>query len=263
MEVAGLANVDWLAPWLAPIARVGRLAAASSDWRGALNSAAAAANVHSSGGHRITFCEAGAAADEAYEAFIARTGCVPTRDDLHDFFSALIFIHFPCAKAQLNRLQADAIARDGVGAVRGSVRDAATLVDENAVLIVTARIDIVDLLCHHDWRASFVAQRAAWSSDVKVIGFGHALLHKLHRPYKAITAHALHIALAADAPLAQVDRSLADRLDEHLSPHGLMPIPVLGIPGWCAENRNAEFYSDRTVFRPAKMRRDCKAETDS
>ena len=32
---------------------------------------------------------------EAYEAFIARTGCVPTRDNLHDLFNALVWLTFP------------------------------------------------------------------------------------------------------------------------------------------------------------------------
>ena len=48
-----------------------------------------------------------------------------------------------------------------------------------------------------------------------------------------------------------------------LTPHDLMPLPVLGIPGWWAQNENPDFYSDPVVFRPAKMRRDRKAETDS
>ena len=74
----------------------------------------------------------------AYEAHIHATGAVPTRDNLHDFFNALVWLHFPTAKRLLNRLQAAAIARDGVQASRGPVRDAATLFDENAVLFLSA-----------------------------------------------------------------------------------------------------------------------------
>jgi len=40
-------------------------------------------------------------------------------------------------------------------------------------------------------------------------------------------------------------------------------LPVLGIPGWWAQNENLDFYADPVVFRPAKMRPDRKAETDS
>ena len=70
-----------------------------------LNRLAAAANVCNSNGQRITFCEAEAATEEPYETYIARTGRVPTRANLHDLFNALIFLRFPSAKAQLNRLQ--------------------------------------------------------------------------------------------------------------------------------------------------------------
>ena len=263
MEVAELANVDWSAPWLTPIAGLGLTVAVSGDWRQSLNQLAAAANVSNSNGQRITFCEAGAATDEPYETCIARTGCVPTRANLHDFFNALIFLRFPSAKAQLNRLQSASIARDGVRAARGAVRDTATLIDENAVLVVTDHSDIVDSLRGHDWPRLFQGRRSAWGRGVNVIAFGHALLQKLQRPYKGITAHALHVALAPASSLDEIDRCMAAGLDESLTPHDLMPLPVLGIPGWWAQNENLDFYADPVVFRPAKMRPDRKAETDS
>ena len=263
MEVAELASIDWSAPWLAPIAGQGRAVAAAGDWRKSLNQAAAAAHLCNANGQRIAFCEAAAASDEPYETRIARTGRVPMRANLHDLFNALIFLQFPKAKAQLNRLQSTAIARDGVRAVRGPVRDAATLIDENAVLLVTDRLDIVDSLSRRNWAGLFQNQRAAWASGVKVLAFGHALLEKLQRPYKAISAHALHIALAAGSSLDEIDRCMAAGLDERLTPCDLMPLPVLGIPGWWAQNENPDFYSDPLVFRPAKMRPDRKAEMDS
>jgi Protein of unknown function (DUF3025) len=263
VEVAELASVDWSAPWLTSVARLGRTVAASADWRESLNRFAAAANVCNSNGQRITFCEAEAATEEPYETYIARTGCVPTRANLHDLFNALIFLRFPSAKAQLNRLQSASIARDGVRAVRGPVRDAATLIDENAVLVVTECFDIVESLRGHDWWGLFQSRRFAWAGEVNVLAFGHALLQKLQRPYKGITAHALHISLAPGSSLGEIDRYMAARLDERLAPHDLMPLPVLGIPGWWAQNENPDFYSDPAVFRPAKMRPDRKAETDS
>ena len=262
MEVAGLTDLDWSVPWLAPLAEIGRPIAASCDWRTALNQAAGAAGACNASGGRIAFCDAELAADEPYETFIARTGRVPTRNNPHDFFNALMFVHFPRAKAQLNRLQSQAIARDGIRAVRGSVRDAATLIDENAVLLVTERADVVELLRDHDWPALFQSGRAEWNREVGVLAFGHALLEKLTQPYKAITAHALHLALSPRSRLEEIDRCMAGALDDRLSPFALMPLPVLGIPGWWWQNENPDFYSDRTVFRPAKMRRDRKAEKD-
>ena len=236
---------------------------ASSHWCDALNREAAAAGLCNFNGRRLVFCEADNAIDEPYEAGIARTGYVPTRSNLHDFFNALIFLHFPRAKAQLNRLQSAAIARDGVREVRGSVRDAATLIDENAVLIITERADMVELLRGHDWLALFQERRAVWKLEVSVVAFGHALLEKLVRPYKAITAHAVHVSLPSSSPIHEIDSWIAESLDERLSSSRLMPLPVLGIPGWWMQNENPDFYADRTVFRPAKMRRDRKPEMDS
>ena len=249
-------SVDWSAPWLAPLADPGCAVSSSCDWRSALNQAASEAKLCNSRGQRLTFCEAGVAADEPYEACIARTGRVPTRGNLHDFFNALVFLRFPRAKAQLNRLQSSAIARDGVRATRGPVRDAATLIDENAVLLTTHRADLVQALRRHDWLALFVRQRASWHHEINVLAFGHALLEKLVSPYKSITAHALHIPLAADSSWAEVDRCAAALLDDDLSPKHLMPLPVLGIPGWCAQNEDPSFYADTMVFRPdTRMRR--------
>jgi Protein of unknown function (DUF3025) len=259
VEIAGLNSVDWVAPWLAPIATRGRAISASVDWRGALSQAAAEADLRSSTDQRITFCEADAAGDEPYEAFIARTGRVPTRANLHDLFNALIFLHYPHTKARLNQLQSAALAHDGVQATRGPVRDAATLIDENAALLVTLRADLVETLRRHDWPTLFKRQRAAWS-EISVLAFGHALLEKLVRPYKAITAHALHVALAPDTPLTEVDRYVAATLDDDLSPQRLLSLPVLGIPGWCAQNEDPSFYADTKVFRPDNIRRKSKAE---
>lgn len=254
MEIAGVAAVDWAAPWLAPIAEVGRAISASGDWRGELNRAAADRCIRNFRGCPITFGQGDVAIEEPYEVFVARTGCIPTRANLHDFFNALAFLQFPRSKAQLNRLQSLAIARDGVQSMRGPVRDAATLIDENAVLIVTLRTDLMHALRRHHWSILFQRERAAWDSEINVLALGHALLEKLVRPYKAITAHALHVPLAADALLTGVDACVAAMLGNDLSPEYLMPLPVLGIPGWCAQNEDPSFYSDAMVFRPANMR---------
>lgn len=214
-------------------------------------------------GQGITFVESDAAGGEPYESFIARTGRIPARANLHDFFNGLIWLQLPHSKAQLNRLQSAEIARDGVGTVRGARRDALTLIDENAVLLVTRRADMIDALHAHDWPALFQRERSAWTTDISAVIFGHALLEKLVQPYKAVTAHAWHVPLAPDASLDEIDRCMAAALDDLVSPRDLMPLPVLGIPGWCAENEEPDFYSDRTVYRPAKMRRQSTLEKQS
>jgi len=245
--------VDWTAPWFDAVAAHGREASNAADVRAALTAMAERLGIRNATGRPIRFAAAGAAGETAYETHIARTGEVPTRDNAHDFFNALVWLTFPRTKARLNALQAQAIAATGIGAQRGPVRDAATLIDENAVLLVTRRADIVDALKRHDWHALFVGCRGAWGAEVRPVVFGHALLEKLSAPYKAITAHALPVPLAAEASLAEVDARVAAALDPALTPRQLLPLPVLGIPGW-ADNDDQAFYDDPAVFRPARRR---------
>jgi len=150
----------------------------------------------------------------AYESHIFATGRVPTRDNLHDAFNALIWLHFPATKALLNRLQAEAIARDGVLPVRGGLRDAATLFDENAVLFLTEDAGLAQALQGFAWRTLFITARPAWGNTCGVMPFGHALLEKLTQPYKAVTAHAWWLPLAPDTPRDAIDGYLAQSLAE-------------------------------------------------
>ena len=246
--------IDWTAPWFDAVAAQGRGVSAADDVRATLSAAAERLGVRNAEGRPIHFAAAGAAGDSAYEAHIGRTGEVPTRDNRHDLFNALVWLTFPRTKARLNALQANAIAAIGIGAQRGPLRDAATLIDENAVLLVTQRADVVDALKRHDWRALFVEHRAAWGGEVRAVVFGHALMEKLTAPYKAITGHALPVPLAADASLAQIDALIAGSLGATLTPRQLLPLPVLGIPGW-ADNDDLAYYDDAAVFRPARHRR--------
>ncbi|HSQ09954.1 MAG TPA: DUF3025 domain-containing protein, partial [Burkholderiaceae bacterium] len=114
----------------------------------------------------------------AYESHIALTGRVPTRSNRHDLFNALVWLVFPRTKARLNALQATAIERAGVGAIRGPLRDAATVFDENGVVLVTRDECVIDDLRARRWNDVFLARRVAWG-DVGVWIFGHALLDKL------------------------------------------------------------------------------------
>jgi hypothetical protein len=243
--------IDWDAPWFGAVAERGRAVEGVRDVRSALGAIASRQDLRNAAGRPIRFGAPEAAGAAAYEEHIHRTGEVPTRDNLHDFFNALAWLAFPGTKAALNALQAAAIARDGVGPRRGALRDAATLIDENAVLLVTQRDELVEALAAHDWRRLFVAHRAAWRCEVRAIVFGHALMEKLTSPYRGVTAHALHVPLAADAPLAAIDAAVAAALDEGLAPGRLRPLPVLGIPGW-ADNDDAAYYDDASVFRPAR-----------
>lgn len=194
---AGLA-IDWQAPWMAPYLDL-RPQAESLDWRAALTQAAARRGVRTAGGRPLQFVAADDAGSIAYEAHIAATGRVPSRDNAHDLFNALVWLAFPQTKAALNARQAEEIARDGVRDRRGPVRDAATLIDESGLLLA-ADGEACAALARLDWPWLFGAQRARWRSQWRPFAFGHALLEKLRAPYKRLTAAVVCLPLADENP---------------------------------------------------------------
>lgn len=244
--------LDTARPWLAPYAR--RAAAASAALAHGLGVAEALSNEPVPIGlpaGPLRFVPAHAAPDdEAYEAFIFRTAQVPTRDNPHDFFNGLVWLHFPAAKRRLNELQAAEIARAGIGAVRGPLRDALTLFDENGA-VLDAPAALWEALLARDWQRLFVAERALWH-EARLLVFGHALLEKLSSPRKPMTAHVL-CAPGASPSIAIDDARIAHALDPaHLVSKPFAPLPVLGVPGWWAPNEAPGFYDDTEVFRPPR-----------
>jgi hypothetical protein len=245
MEVDRLG--DWNAPWLAPLRHLQPVIEAE-NWRAACNEHARASGIVSGRGAAIEFVDADAAGPIAYELFIARTGRIPTRQNAHDRLNALMWLAYPRAKAALNARQAEEIEHHGVGPVRGAVRDAATLIDESGLLLSCADSEVIAALRDHDWQRLLIVWRARWGRDIVVIPFGHALLEKLAGPFKAVTACVVPLPAAPEADVAAAAFFARPDLAPHLLPH----LPVLGIPGWCAENADPRFYEDERVFRPRR-----------
>jgi hypothetical protein len=186
----------------------------------------------------------------AYEQFIFERGTVPTRDNLHDFFNGLCWMRFPETKQRLNRLQAAEISAGGVTGLRGPVRDALTVFDENAAFLL-APPPLWQALEARDWQRLFVQLRPLWK-DAQLILFGHALLEKLVYARKPITAHIYRAQPAIDS-IAELDAWVARDLSAgKLADKPFTPLPVLGVPGWWAENEDFSFYDDRSVFRPCQ-----------
>jgi hypothetical protein len=230
--------IDWRRPWLAPYRALGeRLAQRVGQGIAvceALNECAAQLDASRPLPHFVP--QSLLPEGEAYEAFIARTWQVPTRDNLHDFFNGLIWLHEGALKRRLNELQAAEIAVQGVGQHRGPRRDALTLFDENA-LIVQAPAELLLALQRRDWAKLFVELRPLWDR-AELQMFGHALMEKLVLPRKSITAHVW----------------LRDELMDGAAGKPFAPLPVLGIPGWWIANEDVGFYADATVFRPPGVR---------
>jgi len=267
-----LAAIDWSRPWYRSVAaaatRVGLVAAggqgAAFESIAAFNGEAARLALHNHAGLPLHFVPQADLPDGvAYEAFIGATGGVPTRDNLHDLFNALVWLGFPRIKRQLNALQAAQIAADGVGKSRGPARDGATIFDENAALLVVRDDDdgaaLVAALRGHRWREAFIERRAAFGRDAEVYLFGHALMEKLVAPRPAITAHTrivrapdLFFTLPCDGQLAWIDAHVSGELAAGgLSTADFTPLQVLGVPGWW-QPQDDDFYNDATVFRPRR-----------
>jgi hypothetical protein len=259
--------IDWGAPWLAPYRAQGEQvmealvawddgdAPASGDAPSiadTLNACLpwpAAAPIDAS--RPIRFVpQAHLPPGEPYERFIFETGGVPTRDNLHDLFNGLVWLACPQAKRRLNELQAAEIARCGIGATRGPLRDALTLFDENGA-VLDAPPALWRALVARDWRSLFVTHRDLWR-EARFQVFGHALLEKLATPRKPITAHVL-LTPASAGRLTGDDAALAAALDPaRLRTKPFVPLPVLGVPLWWAGNEAPGFYDDADVFRPPR-----------
>jgi hypothetical protein len=233
-------SAPWFAPWREPGEAVAARVAAGHAPHEALNAA---------GASPVRFVpQDQLPAGTPYERFIFETGHCPVRPGLHDFFNALVWMRFPRAKAALNRLQAAEIARSGIGARRGPVRDAITLFDENGALL-QAPPALWEALEARAWRRLFVQLRPLWS-EARLCIFGHALLEQLATPRKGLTAHVWRADAALDA---DADAWFAARCTvQALAAKPFMPLPVLGVPGWWPGNENFSFYDDSLVFRPRK-----------
>ncbi|HSD38045.1 MAG TPA: DUF3025 domain-containing protein [Rhodocyclaceae bacterium] len=260
-------NIDWTRPWYASIKSAAETVIGCDDWLSALNRQSEAMGLSNHRGQPLSFVDQSALpAGSAYESFISATGCIPTRDNLHDWFNALVWLSFPRIKRQLNALQAAQIERAGIGQTRGAARDAVTIFDENAALLVVSDSvqgrSVLAALREHAWHSAFLDQRDSFGQHAEVWLFGHALMEKLVTPYKGITGHAWVVTAPEEFRLQShaarrewLDLHVANQLTEcdanGLSTACFTPLPVLGIPAWWPSQDRA-FYDDATVFRPRR-----------
>ena len=239
-------RVDWGAPWLSAVRDLGvRVQREVFDGK----PVAEALNVFSTASFRFA-PQSDLPEGTAYEQHIWDTRRVPTRDNLHDFFNGLVWLRFPLTKRRLNQLQAQAIAADGVQAVRGPLRDALTVFDENGA-VLQAPEALWDALRARDWQRLFIDLRPLWG-QARLVLFGHALLEKLVSPRKPMVAHVYQAPIAIKS-IANLDAWLALAVQPQLwAAKPFAPLPVLGVPGWWPANEAPGFYADAQVFRPPR-----------
>ncbi len=205
-----------------------------------------------------------------YELGIAETGRLPTRDNAHDWFNALMWLAYPQTKRVLNQLQAaevensdPALASENrpLGNARTRLRDALTVLDENGAVFVTSCAAKASALQSFRWQDLFVLERTDWGRKTRVFLLGHALLEKLESPRVEVCSHTVvwlmreeqwvwFEGLGFQQQRFEVDQWLASWVSAHLAtPRDLQPMPVLGVPGWWADNGNEGFYNNPEVFR--------------
>ena len=208
-------------------------------------------------------------AEERYEERVFLKGELQVRpDNWHDLFNLLVWLAFPLAKAALNaRHHAAYQARVATGALnRGPSEDALTLFDEGGVIVTATSQELLDLLQAFAWKELFWCRREEVAASMRFFLFGHALCEKALRPFIGITGRGLCFEIGADflrAPVAIQLAELDARVAFHLglperltAPSDLTVVPILGVPGWCAENEVETYYDNIDYFRPRPTRRD-------
>ena len=222
----------------------------------------------SGGGAALRFvapARRGRALEDQYEARIYLKGEVPLRPaNWHDLMNALVWLTFPRAKAALNARHYRALQQQrAAGALnRGPTQDALTLFDEGGLIVAAADDSLLGMLRAFSWKELFWHSRARVVSQMRFYPFGHALYEKALRPFPGITGHALLFSVdrgflecGMDEQTARLDAMLEARLLDAACWHStreLSPVPVLGVPGWCADNGSADYYDDRTCFRAGR-----------
>ncbi len=202
-----------------------------------------------------------------YEPRCYLKGEVPTRaDNWHDLLNALVWLTFPKAKAAINGRHYAALTQAALpegSSERGAVRDAITLLDESGVIVPYADDDSAELLRGFRWKELFWHRREQLDANMGFYIFGHGLYEKALNPYVGMTGQGLLLPVekafftwSLDQRLAHLDEQLATYLsntENARNTRELSPVPLLGIPGWCADNEMATYYDNTDYFRAGRQ----------
>lgn len=214
-----------------------------------------------------------------FEARIRQRGQISTRaQNWHDLYSAAAWIRFPRVKAALNQLQCVDLAAPRPPPASGQQpqprtrrQQSLTHVDEAGLFVASTAPELLTLLEAHDWPALF-ADATDWAGPAPRIEcrvFGHALYELSMDPHLTLAGKAILIEAPADwfqrpstSREATLDRAIAAALLDHnlaADPKDLPSLPLAGIPGWRAGNRDPEFLRSAPCFRPKPAGREYRA----
>ncbi len=218
-----------------------------------------------SGGDRpIRFVPPSTAKRDPYEVTIFLTGEIETREAArHDLFNAWVWLTFPKTKAAVNAGHYYAMQARSPQAHRSGIEDALTLLDENGVVVVCSDTELIKLLKTAQWKTLFWERRAKTESCMRIFLLGHGLLEKALRPYVGMCAHGVILPVQSEFlsldladQLESVDQLLAHYLAKFgpdFNTRALTAIPLLGFPGYFADNTAESFYDNLRYFRPKEM----------
>lgn len=205
--------------------------------------------------------------EDGYEPRLYLKGELQVREgNWHDLFNVLAWLAFPLAKAALNRRHYEALREQrALGrANRGPAQDALTLFDEGGVIVASSDEELLARVREWRWKDLFWDGRAELAARMRFYLFGHAIYEKALRPFIGITSRGILLQVESGlltAPLREQVAVLDRRIAEHLSDprrvvatRELAVVPVLGVPGWHADNEREEFYDDRDYFRSGRSR---------
>lgn len=229
-------------------------------------------------GHELRFVEQGTGRltfEAQYEPRCYLNGEVQTRaDNWHDLLNALVWLTYPKSKAAINARHFTALTEPATAqntrSQRGAVRDTTTLLDESGVIVAYADDELAGLLQNFQWTELFWQRRkqvqVGPSTELRAgMGFylfGHGLYEKALQPYIGMTGQGLLLAVEQDffswgteQQRLHLDSRLADYLanpENCIRTRELSPVPLLGVPGWSADNNSAAYYDNTAYFRPGR-----------
>lgn len=194
-----------------------------------------------------------------YEARIVNQREVIVAEHWHDRLNACIWLTFPKTKRTISKLHVELGA--GENNRRPRRRDVLTLFDESGVLLFcepSLCAEFERLNQAHQWSTMFVDRRDDWLAQVKPILFGHGALEQLATNWhRGLTVKAQWVPISNDASLEAIDAFVSSQIANGAmlrENERRIPLPLLGVPRWFAENEMPTCYDDVGVFRPARDR---------
>ena len=231
-------------------------------------------------GKQLRFVQQGLgklAFESQYEPRCYLAGEVQTRENnLHDLFNALVWLVFPSSKVAINARHYHSLtdaafdtfsgetnaANSALQSHRGRVRDTATLLDESGVIVACANSELSCLLREFKWKELFWNCRNEVNAAMGFYLFGHGLYEKGMHPYVGLTGQGLILPVEAEFFTWSIPHRMTyldERVAAYLSDPSncrntreLTPVPLLGIPGWSADNMAPEYYDNQKYFRTGR-----------